>query len=67
MIETARDPRTLAGLAADQRLALDVTDPDSIAPAVQQAGEIDVLVANAGEIFYAAVGATPRERTALLV
>jgi len=59
VIATARDPRALAGLPADQRLALDVTDPDSIAPAVQEAGEIDVLVSNAGEIFYAAVEATP--------
>jgi NAD(P)-dependent dehydrogenase (short-subunit alcohol dehydrogenase family) len=59
VIATARDPRTLAGLAADQRLALDVTDPGSIASAVGEAGEIDVLVSNAGEIFYAAVEATP--------
>ena len=51
VIATARDPRTLAGLPADQRLALDVTDPDSIASAVGEAGEVDVLVANAGEIF----------------
>jgi len=59
VIATARDPRTLGGLPADQRLALDVTDPDTIAPAVREAGEIDVLVSNAGEIFYAAVEATP--------
>ena len=59
VIATARDPRTLAGLPADQRLALDVTDPDSITSAVREAGEIDVLVSNAGEIFYAAVEATP--------
>ena len=59
VIATARDPRTLAGLPADQRLALDVTDPDSITSAVGEAGEIDVLVSNAGEIFYAAVEATP--------
>jgi NADP-dependent 3-hydroxy acid dehydrogenase YdfG len=67
VIATARDPRTLAGLAVDQRLALDVTDPDSIAPAVRLAGEIDVLVANAGEIFYAAVEATPPEAFARLL
>jgi NAD(P)-dependent dehydrogenase (short-subunit alcohol dehydrogenase family) len=59
VIATARDPRTLAGLPADQRLTLDVTDPDTIARAVREAGEIDVLVSNAGEIFYAAVEATP--------
>ena len=61
VIATARDPRTLAGLPADQRLALDVTSPDSITSAVGEAGEIDVLVSNAGEIFYAAVEATPPE------
>src|SRR5258708_25518898 len=67
VIATARDPRTLAGLPVDQRLALDVTDPDSIAPAVRLAGEIDVLVSNAGEIFYAAVGATPPQAFARLL
>jgi NAD(P)-dependent dehydrogenase (short-subunit alcohol dehydrogenase family) len=61
VIATARDPRTLAGLPTDQRLGLDVTNPDSIALAVRKAGEIDVLVSNAGEIFYAAVEATPPE------
>jgi NADP-dependent 3-hydroxy acid dehydrogenase YdfG len=67
VIATARDPGTLAGLPADQRLALDVTDPDSIAAAVRLAGEIDVLVSNAGEIFYAAVEATPPEAFARLL
>ena len=67
VIATARDPRTLAGVPADQRLALDVTDPGSIASAVGQAGEIDVLVSNAGEIFYAAVEATPPEALARLL
>jgi NADP-dependent 3-hydroxy acid dehydrogenase YdfG len=67
VIATARDPRTLAGLPADQRLALDVTDPDTIAPAVREAGEIDVLVSNAGEIFYAAVEATPPDAFARLL
>ena len=59
VIATARDPRTLAGLPADQRLALDVANPDSITSAVGEAGEIDVLVSNAGAIFVAAVEATP--------
>ena len=59
VIATARDPRTLAGLPADQRLALDVTNPDSITSAVREAGEVDVLVSNAGAIFVAAVEATP--------
>ena len=51
VIATARDPRTLAGLPVDQRLALDVTNPDSITSAVGEAGEVDVLVSNAGEIL----------------
>jgi hypothetical protein len=67
VIATARDPRTLAGLPADQRLALDVTDPDTIASAVQEAGQVDVLVSNAGEIFYAAVEATPPRAFARLL
>ena len=67
VIATARDPRTLAGLPADQRLALDVTDPDSITSAVGEAGEVDVLVANAGAIFVAAVEATPAEALARLL
>jgi NAD(P)-dependent dehydrogenase (short-subunit alcohol dehydrogenase family) len=67
VIATARDPRTLAGVPADQRLALDVTDPASITSAVGEARDIDVLVSNAGEIFYAAVEATPPEALARLL
>ena len=44
VIATAPDPGTLAVLPADQRLALDVTDPGSITTAVGEAGEVDVLV-----------------------
>jgi NAD(P)-dependent dehydrogenase (short-subunit alcohol dehydrogenase family) len=64
VIATARNPQTLADLDVDQRLALDVTDPESITNAVAQAGDIDVLVSNAGVIFYAAVEATPPEEFA---
>ena len=49
VIATARDPRTLADLPVDRRLALDVTDPDTIARAVREAGQVDVLVSNAGK------------------
>ncbi|HEY2224628.1 SDR family NAD(P)-dependent oxidoreductase [Actinomycetospora sp.] len=68
VVATARDPRTLEDLDldVDQRLALDVTDPESIAAAVAAAGEIDTLVSNAGVIFYAAVEATPPEELARL-
>lgn len=59
VVATARDPHTLAGLDANQRLSLDVTDDASVTAAVEAAGDIDILVANAGVIFYAAVEATP--------
>jgi NAD(P)-dependent dehydrogenase (short-subunit alcohol dehydrogenase family) len=67
VVATARNPRSLDGLDVDQRLALDVTDADSVAAAVKQAGDIDILVSNAGVIFYAAVEATPPERLAELI
>jgi NADP-dependent 3-hydroxy acid dehydrogenase YdfG len=66
VVATARDPRTLADLDVAARLALDVTDPASIAAAVDAAGEVDTLVSNAGVIFYAAVEATPPEELATL-
>jgi NAD(P)-dependent dehydrogenase (short-subunit alcohol dehydrogenase family) len=59
VVATARDPRTLDGLDVDQRLRLDVTDQASVDDAVNQAGEIDVLISNAGVIFRAAVEASP--------
>jgi NADP-dependent 3-hydroxy acid dehydrogenase YdfG len=61
VIATARDTRTLDDLDVDQRLRLDVTDQASVAAAVEQAGEIDVLISNAGVIFRAAVEASPTE------
>ena len=59
VVATARDPQTLDGLAVDQRLRLDVTDQASVDAAVEQAGEIDTLISNAGVIFRAAVEASP--------
>jgi NADP-dependent 3-hydroxy acid dehydrogenase YdfG len=59
VIATARDPRALDGLDVDQRLRLDVTDQASVDAAVAEAGEIDILVSNAGVIFRAAVEASP--------
>lgn len=67
VVATARNPDSLADLDVDQRLALDVTDADSVRAAVEQAGEIDVLVSNAGAIFYAAVEATPLDEFAKLL
>src|ERR1700722_6485046 len=59
VIATARDPRALDGLDVDQRLRLDVTDQGSVDEAVAAAGEVDVLVSNAGVIFLGAVEASP--------
>ena len=42
-----------------QRLRLDVTDQATVDEAVAAAGEVDVLVSNAGVIFVAAVEASP--------
>ncbi|MGW6741397.1 SDR family oxidoreductase [Streptomyces sp. NPDC055025] len=66
VVATARDPRTLAGLDVDQRLPLDVTDAESVAEAVRNAGDVDILISNAGAIFFAAVEATPADRLAEL-
>ncbi len=67
VVATARDPRSLADLDVDQRLPLDVTDPASVAAAVRDAGQLDILVSNAGAIFYAAVEAIPIDRFAELL
>ena len=48
VIATARNPAALEPLDAAQKLALDVTSKDSVAAAVATAGDIDVLVNNAG-------------------
>ena len=59
VIATARDPHTLRELPVAERLRLDVTDQRSVDDAVAAAGEIDVLVSNAGVIFLGAVEASP--------
>ncbi|MEV5176824.1 SDR family NAD(P)-dependent oxidoreductase [Streptomyces flaveolus] len=61
VVATARDPRTLDGLDVAQRLRLDVTDQASVDAAVEQAGQVDTLISNAGVIFRAAVEASPLE------
>ncbi|RZL76479.1 MAG: SDR family oxidoreductase [Rhodococcus sp. (in: high G+C Gram-positive bacteria)] len=62
VIATARDPKTLHDLTVDQRLALDVTNQTSVDAVIEAAGDIDVLVSNAGVIFHAAVEATPLDK-----
>jgi NAD(P)-dependent dehydrogenase (short-subunit alcohol dehydrogenase family) len=62
VVATARDPRTLDDLELGEhgdRLALDVTNQESVDAAVAAAGQIDILVSNAGVIFVASVEATP--------
>src|ERR1700727_296969 len=59
VIGTARDPRSLEDLDLDQRLVLDVTDDASVAAAFAAAGDVDIVIVNPAEIFYAAVEAIP--------
>jgi NADP-dependent 3-hydroxy acid dehydrogenase YdfG len=58
-IAPARDPRTLENLDVAERLRLDVTDRATVDEAIAAAGEVDILVSNAGVIFLAAVEASP--------
>jgi short-subunit dehydrogenase len=55
VIATARDVRALEGLDVAQRLALDVTSDASVDAAVAAAGEIDVLINNAGMTIWSSV------------
>jgi NAD(P)-dependent dehydrogenase (short-subunit alcohol dehydrogenase family) len=59
VIATARDPHTLEDLEVAERIRLDVTDQATVDLAVAAAGQVDVLVSNAGVIFLAAVEASP--------
>jgi NAD(P)-dependent dehydrogenase (short-subunit alcohol dehydrogenase family) len=59
VIATARDASTLADVPAQLRLALDVTDPASVAAAAASAGQVDVLVNNAGLTAWAPIEAMP--------
>jgi NADP-dependent 3-hydroxy acid dehydrogenase YdfG len=61
VIATARNPETLRELDVAERLALDVTDQASVDAAILAAGEVDILVSNAGAIFTATIEASPVE------
>jgi NAD(P)-dependent dehydrogenase (short-subunit alcohol dehydrogenase family) len=59
VVATARDPETLADLPVDQRLPLDVTVQESVDQAVKDAGDVDVLVSNAGATIRAPLESVP--------
>jgi NAD(P)-dependent dehydrogenase (short-subunit alcohol dehydrogenase family) len=61
VIATARKLGTLADLPVAARVALDVTSDASVRLAVEQAGPVDVLVNNAGEIAVAPLESIPFE------
>jgi NAD(P)-dependent dehydrogenase (short-subunit alcohol dehydrogenase family) len=48
VVATARDVSLLADLAVEKILSLDVSDDASVAAAVEEAGELDAVVNNAG-------------------
>src|ERR1700747_1615978 len=59
VVATARDPRSLEDLDVDQRLALDVTADAGVTAAFAAAGDVNIVIVNPAEIFYAAVEAIP--------
>ena len=59
VIATARNVDALADLPVDTRLPLDVTDQASVDSAIAAAGDVDVLVSNAGETLRAPVETVP--------
>jgi NADP-dependent 3-hydroxy acid dehydrogenase YdfG len=58
-VATARNVDDLADLDVAHRLALDVTDQTSVDRAVRAAGEIDVLVSNAGRTVRSPIETVP--------
>jgi NAD(P)-dependent dehydrogenase (short-subunit alcohol dehydrogenase family) len=59
VIATARNLSDLGDLDASDKVPLDVTDPKSVEAALAAAGELDVLVNNAGLTVQAPVEAVP--------
>lgn len=67
VIATARQVVDLSGLEVAQRLALDVTDPVSVAAALEAAGEVDVLINNAALTAEGPLEAMPEEVLAAMM
>jgi NAD(P)-dependent dehydrogenase (short-subunit alcohol dehydrogenase family) len=59
VVATARQTEALADLPVAERLQLDVTDQDSVDRAIAAAGEVDVLVSNAGSTLRAPLETVP--------
>jgi uncharacterized protein YbjT (DUF2867 family) len=59
VVATARNVATLEDLPAVARLALDVTDQESVDKAIAAAGELDALISNAGETLRAPAESVP--------
>jgi NAD(P)-dependent dehydrogenase (short-subunit alcohol dehydrogenase family) len=67
VVATARDPWLLVDLDVALRLALDVTDPRSVATALGSAGELDAVVNNAALNGRGPLEAFPLERLAAML
>jgi NADP-dependent 3-hydroxy acid dehydrogenase YdfG len=61
VIATARNPADLDDLPVAAKLPLDVTDQASVDAAIAAAGDVDVLVANAGVTYTSSVELMPIE------
>jgi NAD(P)-dependent dehydrogenase (short-subunit alcohol dehydrogenase family) len=59
VVATARNVASLEDLPAAARLALDVTDQESVDKAIAGAGDLDALISNAGETLRAPAESVP--------
>lgn len=66
VVATARDVASLDGLDVDLRLPLDVVDDASVREAVAAAGDVDILVSNAGHSVQGPIETVPVERARYL-
>jgi NAD(P)-dependent dehydrogenase (short-subunit alcohol dehydrogenase family) len=66
VIATARDLSSLDDVPAVQRLQLDVTDQASVDAAIAAAGQVDVLISNAGATVRAPLETVPLDEVSRL-